>query len=396
MTVTCEGDECDAGVDGPRSQDAGDREDAGVVRDAGIGLDAGAEDAGVDAGADDAGVDDAGVDDAGVDDAGVPSPFPEFARRRTLRVATSGMEIDSDFVVAAPLAGLDLNTTIQFLVTDDDNNVLDAEFDGQTLWFHVSSVVDGEQFILHLYDQPVANPPISFGSPFEHVPALTSLVHVQNRWLDRRLPGRVIVEPDSAQYAAGAFSRAARFIDNTEIADSARFAFNQPSGAGAVSVWFEWDPGAVGPFNQALWHFSADDEGDLFSADYQQSLLINDSSEIVTRRNREVNDQSGVGSVAVNHGTFEPGWHHALVTWTRGDVIEFYLDGVLVSAVLPDDDFPNISSLRVGGPADTASGIYRSFRGLIDEVRVFDARVSAEYARAEAALLATTVIVIAP
>ena len=68
-------------------------------------------------------------------------------------------------------------------------------------------------------------------------------------------------------------------------------------------------------------------------------------------------------------------WHHVAVTVTKGDLVEFYIDGVAAGSSEQSTNFGvlNDEPVRIGGRKDG----YSFFNGLLDDIRLYDRTLSA-------------------
>jgi len=68
-------------------------------------------------------------------------------------------------------------------------------------------------------------------------------------------------------------------------------------------------------------------------------------------------------------------WHHVVVTVTKGDLVEFYIDGVAAGSSEQSTNFGvlNDEPVRIGGRKDG----YSFFNGLLDDIRLYDRTLSA-------------------
>jgi hypothetical protein len=68
-------------------------------------------------------------------------------------------------------------------------------------------------------------------------------------------------------------------------------------------------------------------------------------------------------------------WHHVAVTFTKGELVEFYIDGVAAGSSAQSTNFGvlNDEPVRIGGRKDG----YSFFNGLLDDVRLYDRALSA-------------------
>jgi len=68
-------------------------------------------------------------------------------------------------------------------------------------------------------------------------------------------------------------------------------------------------------------------------------------------------------------------WHHVAVTVTRGDLVEFYIDGVAAGSSEQSTNFGvlNDEPVRIGGRKDG----YSFFNGILDDIRLYDRALSA-------------------
>jgi hypothetical protein len=138
--------------------------------------------------------------------------------------------------------------------------------------------------------------------------------------------------------------------------------------AGAVSLWFKTSTNFADDTH--IFYFSSDTYGNGGGSQLELHISLNSSERVYFFIEGGSSDVYIANSSAVNNNA----WHFVVATWDLSGNASFYLDGALVGSVTDDSTlFPNSQRTFLGRPnLDT-----RYFNGLIDDVRLYSAPISA-------------------